>query len=224
MQSTFQEWLEHQERKSSNTSYQYASSINRITKHYQENEGKSINLYKITSPQELNFFVKLYGKDGKYADFGNKGNGTNRAAILAYEKFITNPENFQNHTEETYSIENSFDSEQNLQTSLVYQIGSLFPEYTFKAEKYSIGGKEIDVLLQKGNELLVIELKKGEAKFEAFGQISMYIGLLKEKFPNNDIKGCIIANSIDDSLAYACKTNGNISLKTYLIKIELIDF
>lgn len=224
MQKTFQNWLENQEGKTPNTAYAYANAINRISKHYQENEGKNINLYKITSEKELGFFVELYGKNGKYANIGDYGNGTNRSAVVAYHKFISNPENFQPKEENPYRIENSFDSEQNLQTSLVYQIDTLFPEYTFEGEKYKIGGKEIDVLLRKGNELLVIELKKGEAKFEAFGQISMYIGLLKEKFPNNDIKGCIIANSIDDSLAYACKTNGNISLKTYLIKIELVDF
>ncbi len=224
MQTTFQKWLESQEKKTSNTSYQYANSINRISKHYQESEGKNINLYKITSPKELDFFVELYGKNGKYADFGNKGNGTNRAAIVAYQKFISDTKNFQEQVGTHLKTENSFDSEQNLQSALVYQIDTLFPEYTFEAEKYRIGGKEIDVLLRKGDELLAVELKKGEAKFEAFGQISMYVGLLKEKFPNNDIKGCIIANSIDESLAYACSTNSDISLKTYLLKLELVDF
>ncbi|MDO5104984.1 endonuclease NucS domain-containing protein [Capnocytophaga sp.] len=223
MQSTFQNWLEIKEKKSERTAYGYATSINRISKHYQENEGKSVNIYKITSTEVLRPIAELYNKQGKYADFGDLSKGTNRAAINAYLKFISNPENYAELVKK-FQKESGFDSEQNLQSSLVYQIDTLFPEYNLVEEKYQIGGKEIDVLLEKGDELLVVELKKGEAKYATFGQISMYMGLLKEKFPNNVVKGCIIGNTIDRSLEYACRNNPDVSLKTYLLKIELVDF
>ncbi|MDO4781752.1 MAG: endonuclease NucS [Capnocytophaga felis] len=223
MQSTFQNWLEIKEGKTERTAYSYVTSINRISKHFQVNEKKSINIYKITSLEVLRPIAELYNKEGKYADFGDLSNGTNRAAINAYLKFVANPENYAELVKK-FQKENSFDSERNLQSTLIYQIDSLFPEYTLEGEKYQIEGKEIDVLLKKGDELLVVELKKGEAKYNTFGQVSMYMGLLKEKFPNNIVKGCIIANSIDKSLEYACRNNPDVSLKTYLLKIELVDF
>ena len=70
-------------------------------------------------------------------------------------------------------------------------------------------------------DLLAIELKSGEADFRVFGQISMYLGLLKEKFPQKNIQGMIIAGSIQDSLRQATRTTENVSLKTYRMNIEL---
>ena len=89
--------------------------------------------------------------------------------------------------------------------------------------EYSIEGKRIDVLLENisSNELLVIELKASLADYKVFGQISMYIGLLSKKFPDKDIRGVIIAGSIDDSLITACSITEKVSLKTYIMKLEL---
>ena len=71
------------------------------------------------------------------------------------------------------------------------------------------------------NHLLAIELKAGIAKYEAFGQISMYLGLLKNKFPQKNIKGIIIAGKIDDSLKWAVTTNENIKLMEYKTQLSI---
>ncbi len=121
----------------------------------------------------------------------------------------------------------TFEYERDLQDSMVSQINELFPEYKIIGEnnegvEYEIGGKRIDVLLEKHNgDLLVIELKSEIADYKVFGQISMYIGLLMEKFPERVIKGFVIAGEMDASLKYAIKTTDNIGLKTYKIKLEL---
>ncbi len=111
---------------------------------------------------------------------------------------------------------------------LCLQISDLFPEYKiygYKSEgiEYSIDNRRIDVLLEnkKTKDLLVVELKSGEADYKVFGQISMYIGLLKAKFPERNIKGMIIAGSIQDSLKQAILITDKIEIKTYLMKIEL---
>lgn len=85
--------------------------------------------------------------------------------------------------------------------------------------------KEFDVLLEheESKNLLVVELKSGEADFKVFGQISMYIGLLKRQFPERNISGVIIAGSIDESLVQASEITDKISLKTYRMSIELED-
>ena len=70
------------------------------------------------------------------------------------------------------------------------------------------------------NAYEVIELKAGIADFKVFGQISMYLGLLKKEFPQKIIKGIIIAGKIDESLKYATTTNENVRIMEY--KMELI--
>jgi len=93
-----------------------------------------------------------------------------------------------------------------LQTTLCTQISELFPDYKIFGNnnagiEYSIEGRRIDVLLQhiKNKNLLAVELKSGTADYKAFGQISMYIGLLKTHFPNSNISGVIISGSISKS-------------------------
>jgi RecB family endonuclease NucS len=90
--------------------------------------------------------------------------------------------------------------------------------------EYSIGGKRIDVLLEnEDGELLAVELKSGVADFKVFGQISMYIGLLMDQFPEKKISGVIIAGAIDSSLKQACSITDRVALKIYRMSIELDD-
>ena len=135
----------------------------------------------------------------------------------------------QSLEEEIDNIEvwNNFSYEKDLKNSMVSQITELFPEYKIFGEnnegvEYLIGGKRIDILLEKNDgNLLAVELKSGIANFKVFGQISMYLGLLMEKFPNKNIKGCIVAGEIDNTLKSATKTTELVSLKTYKMKLEL---
>jgi len=110
------------------------------------------------------------------------------------------------------------------------QVSELFPGYrifgTFNAGiEYSIGGRRIDVLLENIDDgsLLVVELKSGVADYKVFGQISMYMGLLKRQCPDKDISGVIVAAVIDDGLRSACETTGRVTLKVYRMSLELED-
>lgn len=135
----------------------------------------------------------------------------------------------QSLEEEIDNIEvlNNFSYEKDLKNSMVSQIAELFPEYKIFGEnnegvEYLIGGKRIDILLEKSNgTLLAIELKSGIANYKIFGQTSMYLGLLMEQFPQREIRGCIVAGEIDNTLKSATKTTNMIKLKTYKMKLEL---
>jgi hypothetical protein len=122
----------------------------------------------------------------------------------------------------------SFSYESDLQKSLISQSEELFPEYQIFGEsgegiEYSINGKRIDLLLEdkKSNSILAIELKAGKADFKVFGQMSMYLQLLDERFFGKKIKGIIIANEIDESLIIASKRDQNIELMTYKMELNL---
>jgi RecB family endonuclease NucS len=119
-----------------------------------------------------------------------------------------------------------FTYERDLQKALVKQAEKLFPGFKIYGEdldgvEYQIEGKRIDLLLENvsENELLAIELKAGIADFKVFGQISMYLGLLKKEFPQKNIKGIIIAGKIDESLKYAVVTNANVKIREYNMEI-----
>jgi hypothetical protein len=135
----------------------------------------------------------------------------------------------QSLEEEIDNIENwnNFRYEKDLNNAMVSQITELFPGYKIFGDinigvEYLIGGKKIDILLEKNDgNLLAIELKSGRADFKVFGQISMYLGLLMEKFPEKEIRGCIIAGEIDNTLKSATKSTSIIKLKTYKMKLEL---
>lgn len=135
----------------------------------------------------------------------------------------------QSLEEEIENIEvwNNFSYEKDLKTAMTSQINELFPEYRIfgannEGIEYLIEGKRIDIFLEKTDgSLLAIELKSGTADFKVFGQISMYLGLLMSKFPEKEVKGCIVAGQIDQTLRSATKTTNLIILKTYKMKLEL---
>jgi len=122
----------------------------------------------------------------------------------------------------------NFTYERDLQIALVRQAEKLFPKYKIFGEdlegvEYQIEGKRIDLLLENitENKLLAIELKSGIADFKVFGQISMYLGLLKKEFPQKNIGGIIIAGKIDESLKYAVATNENIKIMEYKMELTI---
>lgn len=143
--------------------------------------------------------------------------------------------------EGTYStIENAvatnFRLESDLENTVFRQISTLFPEYrefNHKGKKgkqfvipNDISKRIIDILLEHkvDNHLLVIEMKGKEISRETFGQISEYLVLLQEYFPDKKIKGCLIGNDIGDNLQKIVNSSKyEISLKKYDVEIKLQD-
>lgn len=239
MRKKFEQWMKSHERKKPNTAYQYAVSIDKISRHYSDNSKNSVDLYSIDDIKILEPISAAYSKGGRFSVFGDNGNGTIRNAIATYLRYVEhknkglplpsiNEPMSEPEIEEPIDESINFSYERDLQSALISEVSSLFDGYKIfgnglEGVEYSIEGKRIDVLLENisSNELLVIELKAGLADYKVFGQISMYIGLLSKKFPNKDIRGVIIAGSIDESLITACSITEKVSLKTYIMKLEL---
>jgi len=81
----------------------------------------------------------------------------------------------------------------------------------------------IDLLCKRKDDFVVIELKKGRSSDKVVGQISRYIGWIKEKLANgSNVKGIIIVHDFDNKLKYAVLANPNIELKYYQISIEFV--
>jgi RecB family endonuclease NucS len=146
--------------------------------------------------------------------------------ILSIEKQENNDKETQNYSKIESTM--NFTYERDLQMALVRQAEKLFPGYKIFGDdldgiEFQIEGKRIDLLLENTlkNELLAIELKAGIADYKGFGQISMYLGLLKKEFPQRNIKGIIIAGKIEESLKYAVITNENVKIMEYKMELKI---
>lgn len=241
----FQKWLRNNEFKAVQTAYSYTLSIAKISRHFSDQTGQRIDLYTITDLAKLKDIADKYGKLGKYSKFGDLGNGTNRAAINALCRFreanreiimdvisevdssYVIAEDAQIIEDQENNVTTNFSYEKDLKNAMIYQISDLFPDYKIygtenEGVEYLVEGKRIDILLEKNDgSLLVIELKSGIADFKVFGQISMYLGLLLDRFPDKITRGCIISGEIDSTLRSAVKTSDKIDLMTYSMKLEL---
>jgi hypothetical protein len=231
MEQKFREWLV--QRGNTGAASSYPKAIKLISEHYSKETGNNTNIYSIKDQILISEIAHDYSQTGRFSKFGFEQKGRFRAAIARYSEFFVQHDRTDPlpdpPEEPDPAIRNNFAYERDLQTSLCAQISELFPGYKifgneFLGIEYSIGGKRINVLLEnEDGELLAVELKSGVADFKVFGQISMYIGLLMDQFPEKKISGVIIAGAIDSSLKQACSITDRITLKIYRMSIELDD-
>ncbi len=235
MEEKFKQWLI--QRGNPAAANNYPNAIHNISEHYSNETGQTIDIYEIQNQTLISEIAHDYKQDGKYSTYGYEGHGRYRNAIARYsEFFVTQNVSFVQESELTSDVTEkqneiekiNFAYERDLQTTLCSQISELFPDYKIYGEnnlgiEYSIEGRRIDVLLEHidNKNLLAVELKSGIADYKVFGQISMYLGLLKIKFPETEISGVIIAGSIHESLQQACLTTNIIELKVYRMSLEL---
>lgn len=236
MEQQFRNWLIQVRGLQQASSNSYVSAIRQISEHYSQNTGGQVNIYAITDQNKISEIAHDYSQTGRYSDFGYEQHSRFRAAISRYSEFFVNAASVVNDGEiqqeqtEQEIEQTSFSYERDLQITLCAQVTELFPGYKIYGElntgvEYSVGGRRIDVLLEhvETNDLLVVELKSGIADFRVFGQISMYIGLMKDQFPDRNITGIIVAGTIHESLKKACEITDKVSLKIYRMSLELED-
>jgi hypothetical protein len=102
---------------------------------------------------------------------------------------------------------------------------SLYKNDERDGRQFPAGTWSIDLLAEDktNHDLVVIELKKGKASDVVVGQLSRYIGWVKENMAlkNQGVRGIIIAHEVDDSLKYAVKGIPNVEIKTYKVDFQL---
>lgn len=240
MEQQFRNWLIQVRGLQQASSNSYVSAIRQISEHYSQSTGDQTNIYEITDQNKISEIARDYSQKGRFSEFGYEQHSRFRAAISRYSEFFVHhagavndgdgsPEIQQEQNEQELEQTN-FAYERDLQTTLCAQVAELFPGYKIYGElnagvEYSVGGRRIDVLLEhvETKNLLVVELKSGTADFRVFGQISMYIGLMIEEFPDRNITGVIVAGTIHESLKQACEITDKVSLKFYRMSLELED-
>ena len=239
MEQEFRNWLV--QRGNTSAAGNYPRAIHLVSEHYSRETNSSTDIYTVTDQVVISQIAHDYSQSGRFSAFGYEQHGRFRNAIARYSEFyvryhastedVGTPVEMEEPTSQpTQQLVSNFAYEKDLQTSLCAQITELFPDYKIFGNsslgiEYRIGDRRIDVLLESkdGVELLVVELKSGVADYKVFGQVTMYMGLLKEQFPSKKILGVIVAGGIDPSLKQACSITDKVALKVYRMSIELED-
>jgi len=88
---------------------------------------------------------------------------------------------------------------------------------------YSTDVGTVDLLCKNKEDFVIIELKKGRVSDTVVGQISRYIGWVRENLSEgHGVRGIIIVHDFDPKLKYAVLAHENLELKYYEIQIKFI--
>ena len=112
--------------------------------------------------------------------------------------------------------------ERDLESFIVEQIQAVEKDLKLKEPKYrqvSVDSGLIDVLAEdsQGN-MVIIELKAGQAKDRVLAQTLAYMSDITETYGNAETRGIIIAHSFSDRLLQAVKIVPRVKLLRYGIK------
>jgi len=107
--------------------------------------------------------------------------------------------------------------------NLIEERLKLYEEEGINGRQYPTDVGTIDLLCKKAENFVVVELKKGRGSDSVVGQISRYIGWVRENLSNgHDVRGIIIVHDFDPKLKYAVLAHENLELKYYEIQIKFV--
>lgn len=121
---------------------------------------------------------------------------------------------------EDFIIRNWDETEFGKKYDLIYEDGEL------KSQQYRTDIGRIDILAKDKADgaYVVIELKRNQTSDDTVGQVTRYMGWLKEELGASNVKGIIVAGKYDDKLYYAQKMLKNIEVFLYQVNFKLNEY
>lgn len=132
--------------------------------------------------------------------------------------------------EKEISTEVSIQMERDLEDFLVNNLNLIeeglelyIDEHGQNGRQYSTDVGTIDLLCKNKDDFVIIELKKGRTSDSVVGQISRYIGWVRENLSEgHNVRGIVIVHEFNPKLKYAVLAHENLELKYYEIQIKFI--
>ena len=111
-------------------------------------------------------------------------------------------------------------------TELGKKYDLIIEEGELVSQQYKTDIGQMDILAKdkKTQGFVVIELKKGETSDDTIGQLTRYMGWIKAKKGDGNVRGIIIAAEYDKKLEYALKVLPNIEVFLYKVDFKLGEF
>ena len=129
-------------------------------------------------------------------------------------------------TEEVEEEEEEFfiSLERDLENYLASNIEILERGLRLVGRQVEVATGRVDLLAEdsEGN-LVVIELKAGEAGDSSLTQLLAYISAIQEKEKGRNVRGILIAHTFPDKVAYAARLIPYVKLKRYRVRFEFED-
>ena len=108
-------------------------------------------------------------------------------------------------------------------TDLGKELDLIIEEGVLVSQQYRTDIGPIDILTKdkKNGNYVVVELKKNQTSDDTVGQLARYMGWVKEKLGDENVKGIIIAGGFDKRLDYAVKMFPQTRIYSYIIDFQL---
>lgn len=121
---------------------------------------------------------------------------------------------------ENFIIFNWDNTELGKKYDLLYEDGEMV------SQQYRTDIGPIDILAKEKNtnSYVVIELKRNQTSDDTVGQLARYMGWIKDKKKDKNVKGIIIAGDYDRKLDYARNMIPNIDVFIYEVDFKLKEF
>lgn len=120
-------------------------------------------------------------------------------------------------------IESTISLERDLEAHLVRNLESIEPGLELLGRQVTIDVGRIDILARSSHgEKVIIEVKVGEAKDAAIGQISRYIGWYR-RADGTRPRAILIAAGFPEPVRYAADAIDGLALRTYRVSFDFDD-
>ena len=153
--------------------------------------------------------------DGTFELYEEKAHGPNLWA----------PNEAEDVSEEAeQAIEASISLERDIEDQLVHQLDALEEGLTFVGRQVTCDVGRVDIVGRGADGVtVVVELKVGEAKDSAIGQIARYMGWHQQHQGAGTVRGILVASDFPEGVQYAARAMPNLALRRYHIQLAFED-
>ncbi len=177
--------------------------------------GCAINNRKayVHHPNSERFLYKL--ADGTFELYDEKAHGPN----------LWVPNEDEDVSEEAeQAVEASIGLERDIEDQLVHQLDALEEGLTFVERQAKCDVGRVDIVGRGADgATVVVELKVGEAKDSAIGQIARYMGWHQQHQSAKTVRGILVASDFPEGVQHAALAIPNLALRRYRIQLTFED-
>jgi hypothetical protein len=169
----------------------------------EDNQAISNDMLKNNLTEIVNYYKKVFSLEIKKEDSPiNQG-------LFYMEKQL-----------EDFIIENWNKTEFGKKYDLIYEDGELI------SQQFPTTIGKIDILAKdkKNKNYVVIELKKNQTSDDTIGQLSRYMGWIRQEKKDENVKGIIVAGAFDEKLKYAKSELKNSEAFLYEVDFKIKEF
>ncbi len=122
------------------------------------------------------------------------------------------------------AVEAPIGLERDIEDQLVRQLDALEDGLRFVERQVKCGVGRTDIVGHGADgSTVVVELKVGEAKDSAIGQIARYMGWYQQREGAETVRGILVASDFPDGVQYAARAIPNLALRRYRIQLNFED-